>query len=87
MPIQWDGNKRIEILMVPVNEHIKGSYRMYMRIIYKVVSSGVVNNVLWVFRKRNINDKMPTIFVNPYEGKDSMGLTVRCLELQRGQVN
>ena len=73
--------------MVPVEEQMEETYRRYVRIIYKVVSRDVVNNLLWVFRKRNINDEMTIIFVKHYEEKDGRGLTVGCLELQRGHVN
>ena len=56
--------------MVPVEEQMEETYRRYVRIIYKVVSRDVVNNLLWVFRKRNINDEMTIIFVKHYEEKD-----------------
>ena len=58
--------------MVPVEEQIEGSYRRYVRIIYKIVSSGVVNNIMWVFKKINIKDKRTIIFIKHYEENDSM---------------
>ena len=67
-----------------MDEQIGGPYRRHVRIIYKVVSREVVNNLLGVFRKRNINGKLTIIFVKHCEEKDSRGLAVGCLELQRG---
>ena len=65
------GNKKTEILMVPVDEQIGGAYRRLVRTIYKVVSRGIVSNLLEVFRKRIINGRMTISFVKHCEEKDS----------------